>query len=151
MFSISSSKKGQALMVDAPGWIALTIAWIGAWLGDFSQQPAVTSCHCNCTCEVESTSCPPSATWWWEFVKGLVFVVVGLIAGSGYLLSALIAVIMTLWKQLTISPTPSPLLTVSTTIGPSAGALKGLDEVTDHRDLARRQLEVIRQRQIQRN
>ena len=39
-------------MIDAPGWIALAVAWIGALLGDLSQHPAVTSCHCNCTCEV---------------------------------------------------------------------------------------------------
>ena len=147
----SQVQKGQALMIDAPGWIALAVAWIGALLGDFSQQPAVTSCHCNCTCEVEATSCPPSTTWWWEFVKGLVFVIGGLIAGSGYLLTAVVAVIRGLWNHFTISPTPSPLLTVTSTSGPSVEALKALDEGADQRELARRQLEVIRQRQSQRS
>lgn len=74
-------------MVDAWGIVAIVVAWAAAWAGEKPVREAWTgTCLCNCTCEVESSPCPPTGTWLSELFKIGAWLVVGVIIGTGWLL-----------------------------------------------------------------
>lgn len=71
-------------MLDVPHLVALAVAWIGAFFGDVGRAQ-VTECLCNCTCEVNQASCPPSSTWLSELTKLAAVLLVGVLGGLGFI------------------------------------------------------------------
>ena len=143
----SSQKRGP--MVDSWGWAALVVAWLTALGGEQPRpEPLGSSCHCNCTCEtkVSAVDCP-EASWTWELLKILVFLLAGILLATVRVISGFITVfgkVMGLVGDLWSATATTPSLTSST--APEA-AIEGGE---DQRVRALRQLAVVRERKAAR-
>ena len=131
-------------MVDAAGWAALALAWLGTWLGD--RQPGLlqSECLCNCTCEVATSSCPTASSWSWEILKVGVYILVGVFVGTGHLLGLAgkgIGHFLQWALQANTSASPG-----TTTLAPESAPLVDVDPPEGQRDRARQQLEALRLR-----
>lgn len=132
-------------MIDLPQWIALAIAWIGAWVQQSAPHEIVRECLRNCTCEVTQATCPEGTSWTYELFKCLAVGVFGVLIGTGKLLKALFLGGQVLGRWLHPSTTTRPALG---SWGTSSGASETLDSTGGQRGLALQQLEVLRQRRL---
>ena len=131
-------------MLDLPQFVALAIAWVGAF---FSQGQVIkevaTDCHCNCTCEVTQATCPEAASWTYELIKIFGVLLAGVAVGSGYLVKGIFlgGTEFVRWLQ----PSATTSLVSATTLKVST-ASPSPELPAGQRDLAFHQLELVRQR-----
>lgn len=126
---------------ELSGWAAVAIAWVVAFVSERAATLVPTGeCHCNCTCEI-SHQCLETS-WWWEGTKIFFGVLIGGILVSGHLLRAGLGLLQALRERLV---TPSSLASVAPST-PSTASIEGGAGVPDQRDLARQQLELLRQK-----
>ena len=134
-------------MLDVPQLLAFAIAWFGSLWGQNTVHEVVRDCHCNCTCEVSQAVCPEQASWFFEVVKGVTYLIVGFLVGCGYLVKAIFlgGQILRGWLE------PSSLASGGkTTLGTPSTAPQPLGDQGGQRDLALHQLELVRQRRANR-
>ena len=134
-------------MLDIPQWVALAIAWVGAWIQQGSPHEVVRECLCNCTCEVTQATCPEGASWTYELFKCLIVGVFGVVIGTGKVLKAIFLGGKALGRWLHQSPSTSHAIE-SPGISPRASLSPG--NPGGQRGLALHQLEVFRQRKLAR-
>ena len=132
-------------MLDLPQWVALAIAWVGAWIQQVTPHEVVKECHCNCTCEVTQATCPEEASWTYELFKCLTVGVFGVVIGTGKLLKAIFLGGKVLSRWLHQSPSTRPAIEAP---GISSGSSLTSDISGGQRGLALHQLEVLRQRRL---
>ena len=135
-------------MSELPSWFAVAIAWFSAWLWEREVATPKSECHCNCTCEtkVSAVDCP-EASWTWELLQILVFLLTGILLATVRVISGFITVfgkVMGLVGDLWSATATTPSLTSST--APEA-AIEGGE---DQRARALRQLAVVRERKAAR-
>ena len=135
-------------MIDLPSLSAIALAWWSAWC---VEHPGVVSrgeCYCNCSCETTVSQQPcPEGSWSWEFAKVILLLGVGIVLGS-INLAATATIVFVKGVGLCISRLSA--WASPTSLEPPSASPVALEAGIEHRELARRQLEAVRQRKATR-
>ena len=131
-------------MIDLPSWFAIALAWCSAWVVDHRAPSFRGECLCNCSCETVITQHPcPEGSWSWELIKIIFALCLGLLLGT-INLAAIAATAFVKGIRLSLARLRAWASTTSPSLASAPPA--ALEGGTEHRELARRQLEVVRQR-----